>query len=299
MFCLHGGSLFGGELSQYPLRLKHQESADLLIPFLWKSQKTKMHPKCLGGTSYPSRESRRSPLRVFALRIFPSKLYSVVASSTGELKHNHDHSNDNKSYSIFNPAASVILALSKSQQLPSTLQACQWLPFRSNIQKSSWDSSAFANLVCCSLPDVISHHPRLPLFFSSHAGPVAAPQQLWACSHLRALPCPNAWSNPIHHIFLANSFSISRSWLTCHHFNASDPDNPVPPTALLLPWPLFFPYYFHLNSIGLSCRLLFIVFYPCKTISSTRSGILLLLFCRAHQCIPCTSDRVQHVEGAL
>lgn len=136
MFCLHGGSLFRGVLSQYPLRLKHQESANLLIPFLWKSQKTKMYPKCLGGTSHPSRESRRSPLRVFALRIFPSKLYSVVASSTGELKHNHDHSNDN-SYSIFNPAASVILALSKSQQLPSTLQACQWLPFRSNIQKSS------------------------------------------------------------------------------------------------------------------------------------------------------------------
>lgn len=137
MFCLYGGGLFGGVISQYPLRLKHQESANLLISFLWKSQKTKMHPKCPGGTSYPSRESRRSPLSVFALRIFPSKLYSVVASSTGELKHNHDHSNDNKSYSIFNPAASIILALSKSQQLPSTLQACQWLPFRSNIQKSS------------------------------------------------------------------------------------------------------------------------------------------------------------------
>lgn len=68
----------------------------------------------------------------------------------------------------------------------------------------------------------------LPSFLQEKTGPVTAPQQLWVCSHLGALYCPHAWSNCIHHILLANSFSISRSWLTCHHFSASDPDNPVP-----------------------------------------------------------------------
>lgn len=223
MFCLHGGGLFGGVIYQSPLRLKHQESANLLIPFLWKSQKTKMHPKCLGGTSYPSRESRRSPLSVFALRIFPSKLYNVVASSAGELKHNHDHSNDNKSHSTFNMAASTILALRKSQQVSSTLKACQWLPFCRNFQ--SLPETPLPLQIWSSVASLMSSPS---LVFSSHGGPIAAPQQLWACSHLRALHCPHAWSNSIHHILLANSCSISRSWLTCHCFNSSDPDYPGP-----------------------------------------------------------------------
>lgn len=214
-----------------------------------------MHPKCLGGTSYPSRENR------CLLWIFPSKLYNVAASSAGELKHNHDNSDDYKSYSLFNMAASIILALSHSRS-----------PLLS--KPASGSHFVVTSKVFLRLPCLCKSGPLLPRW--CHLPPplaslVFSRKKLALLQLLSNSGCALTLGLCTAPMLGATAFTIS-SWLI--HSASPGLGSHVttlmcltltilcPPTAvLLLPQPLFFPYNFHLNSIGLSC-LLFIVFYP-------------------------------------
>lgn len=162
---------------QSPLRLKHQESANLLIPFLWKSQKTKMHPKVPRRYILSFKGGRRSPLSVCPENI-PSKLYNVVASSAIELKHNHDHSNDIREPFYFQHG---------NLNHPGIKEVTAGLLLFSKPASGSHFvgiSKVFLRLPCLppNLVPLLPHDVISSLVFSSHGGPIAAPQQLWACS---------------------------------------------------------------------------------------------------------------------